>query len=178
MLDFSRYAESRTLVLGLAVLGLLGFGVLVWRARLRCSVRVTWCLALGWGWVFALAILTLVPVDLGGTSVNFVPFDGLLSDSFSLINFALNALLFVPAGAIIAFARVDRPGLWLSLVVVGAVAIEIIQYYANLQRSSDVNDVLAAAFGLLVGAVVVGLLSSDQAAVTPPRSAYGEGVPR
>lgn len=133
MLDFSRYEESSTLVFGLVALGLVGFGVLCWRVRKRESTRIAWCVALAWGWGCVVAILTLVPVDLGGTSAN------------------LNVLLFVPAGVLIVCAWVEHPTLWAAAVVVGSVCIEFTQHYANLHRSADVNDVIASTVGLGVG---------------------------
>lgn len=162
MLDLSRYTQSSALVLTLVAVGILGSGAVLWWAPQRFSRRAAWCLSLGWAWAFTLAILTLVPVDLGGTSVNLVPFDRLLGDPFSILNLALNVLLFVPAGALVTIALVRHPALWLSMIVTAAAGIEFVQHYANLQRSADVNDVIAASLGVLLGVALVRLLAPHE----------------
>lgn len=110
---------------------------------------------MGWGWLCTVAILTLVPADLGGNSVNLIPFHGLVGDPFSLLNFALNVLLFVPAGILIAYSQVKPAVVWVLALILVSVGIELAQHYWGLGRAADANDVMASALGMAVGVIVV-----------------------
>lgn len=154
MLDLSRYADHRNLVFLLILLGGVGFTLVLCLGRFRYSLRTAWSLAIGWGWLCGLAVLTLVPVDLGGNSVNLIPFHGLWGDTFSILNFGLNTLLFMPAGALIAYSRARPFIIWVLATVMVSISIELAQHYGDLGRAGDINDVLAGATGLAAGILV------------------------
>lgn len=156
MLDLSRYADHRNLVFLLIILGGVGFALVLYLGSFRYSMRTVWSLAVGWGWLCALAVLTLVPVDLGGNSVNLIPLHGLWGDAFSILNFGLNILLFTPSGALIAYSRAKPRIVWILATVIISIAIELAQHYGDLGRAGDINDVLAGALGLAAGVVVAG----------------------
>lgn len=163
MLDLTRYADHRNMVYALIFLGVTGFLLILVLGRLRFAVRTAISAALGWGWLCSLVTLTLVPVDLGGSSVNLVPFDRLFWDWFSILNFFLNILLFLPAGVLIAYSRVTPISLWVVAAIGLSTTIEVCQHYWGLGRAADVNDVIASTLGVAGGvliAITVGILAS------------------
>ena len=75
--------------------------------------------------------------------------------------FALNVVLFLPLGALMALVT-GRPWWWIALVAcTGSIAVELVQW-RWLDRVGDWRDVLANTMGAVVGAGAVILASRDR----------------
>ena len=156
--------ESRVVLIPLAILGLIT--LLVWSFRKKHVKAAQTILLLSFG-IYLLGVLHFVffPIDVNlgkyanqvpwWRTINFIPI--LTIDVYS---FVLNVVMFLPFGCYLPFLKpsitkkeVLKLGLQFSQI------LELIQLLVRTTlgsgRSTDVNDLLANAFGALLGFLLV-----------------------
>ncbi len=116
-------------------------------------------------WLGALVFMTIRPGS-GGQRVNLVPI--IVDGPGSARDALLNAAVFLPLGLLLATAgwRV-LPVLALALLV--SLTIEVMQYFVNVGRTSDVNDLITNTAGAGIGWVIVWAIQRSRRSAVPAR---------
>ncbi|MEV0374143.1 VanZ family protein [Streptomyces sp. NPDC050636] len=130
----------------------------------------TTAMALLGGWLLLLLVATLAPsqpIGSGDATVWWLPGEGLFDPGAQLQPEELamlvrqqiaNAALFLPVPLLLRFAAPDWPAAAAFLLGVGlCVAIEAAQLVMRAGRIADIDDVLCAAAGTAVGAVLAAM---------------------
>jgi len=123
-----------------------------------------WFALLVLGYLTGLATILFTPISFDGTAVYIMPIGiGRVNltnlDVFNL-GFLENIILMLPLGFLIKWAlpKLSLFGVGILGVFVGS-SVETFQYILSqhwlINRSSDINDVLANALGVLIGGAVV-----------------------
>lgn len=118
---------------------------------------------LGLGYLFGLSVILFTPLSFDGTAIYVMP-AGVGQVNLSRLylhglGFIENIILTIPLGWGIKrhFHHYPLLGLGLTGLLVGA-SIESLQYFMSqhwlINRSSDINDVIANATGILIGGLV------------------------
>ncbi|GAB3247259.1 hypothetical protein GCM10027425_02950 [Alteromonas gracilis] len=117
---------------------------------------------LGW-WLNRLTVRVYVVVrfDLGLTWLPLEP---------EHVGFALNVLLFVPVGALLAFALSGSWRAAAATAVTLSAGIEVVQLVPVLDRTADWLDVVANGLGAMMGAWSIHRFRHGPQAPTPSRS--------
>lgn len=125
-----------------------------------------WFALLTLAYLTGLAAILFTPISFSGTGIYIMPvgFGRVNLTHLDLVNlgFAENILLTLPLGLLLKWV-VPRMSLWgvgTFGLFVGS-SIETMQYILSqhwlINRSSDINDVLANALGILIGGMVVAI---------------------
>jgi len=111
-----------------------------------------------------LATILFTPISIDGTAPYLMPLGigrvNLTRFSFYNLGFLENILLTVPLGLLLknTLPKLSLFGITFFGLVVGS-GIEITQYILShrflINRSSDINDVLANALGILIGGIIM-----------------------
>lgn len=121
---------------------------------------------IGLTYITLLEIIVFTPISFFGSAIYVMPLGiGQVNltqlDIFNL-GFVENIILTVPLGMMIkwSFSRFNLAKMATIGVLIGG-SIETIQYYLShaflINRSSDINDVLANAMGIVVGSILVSI---------------------
>lgn len=125
-----------------------------------------WFALLTLAYLTGLAAILFTPISFSGTGIYIMPVGlgrvNLTHLDLANLGFAENILLTLPLGLLLKWV-VPRMSLWgigTSGLFVGS-SIETMQYILSqhwlINRSSDINDVLANALGILIGGMVVAI---------------------
>lgn len=119
------------------------------------------------GYLFGLSVILFTPLSFDGTAVYVMPAGGGQVNLTRLylhgLGFIENIILTVPLGWGIKrhFKRYSLFSLGLTGLLVGA-SIESLQYLMSqhwlINRSSDINDVIANAAGVLIGGLLAAIV--------------------
>jgi len=146
------------LLLILLVAGLGGLLILIIGRRPR------WLALLKLAYFTGLAAILFTPISFSGTSLYIMPIGigrvNLTNLSFSNLGFLENIMLTLPLGLLLkwTWSRLSLFGVGFMGLMAGS-SIEITQYFLSqhylINRSSDINDILANALGILIGGLVI-----------------------
>ena len=136
---------------------------------------------LGWrllilAYLTTLGVILFTPISFDGSAVYIMPAGtgrvNLTRLAFSNLGFAENVLLTLPLGLLIKRALPRTPLVIIAILglMIGG-SIEVAQHYLSIywliNRSSDINDVLANGIGVTIGG---GLMGIGQRVFVRPRS--------
>jgi len=146
------------LLLILLVAGLGGLLILIIGRRPR------WLALLKLAYFTGLAAILFTPISFSGTSLYIMPIGigrvNLTNLSFSNLGFLENIMLTLPLGLLLkwTWSRLSLFGVGFMGLMAGS-SIEITQYFLSqhylINRSSDINDILANALGILIGGLII-----------------------
>ncbi len=112
-------------------------------------------------WLVTVIALTLAPNPGRGQRINLHPSLDLTHDlRNTVLNVLANLLLFMPFGALASAANIGVKTWWrvlLAAAVVGS-GLEAAQWFMEVGRATDINDVIANALGSMVGFTAATLL--------------------
>lgn len=116
--------------------------------RGRTSWTAVITTALLWVWAWWVLAMTFGTRSGGGSALNLKPLD--VTNQSDVVDFALNVLMFLPAGVLLAVRGVR---VWVVLLIAGggSLAIEVMQFILKTGRTSDLNDLVANTVGCLIG---------------------------
>ncbi|MFD1420834.1 VanZ family protein [Lactiplantibacillus songbeiensis] len=142
----------------LLIAGLSGLLILIVGHRHR------WLALLKLAYFTGLATILFTPISFSGTSLYMMPIGigrvNLTNFSFSNLGFWENVILTLPLGLLLKrmWPRLSLFGVGFVGLMIGS-SIEITQYFLAhhylINRSSDINDILANALGILIGGLVI-----------------------
>jgi len=146
------------LLLILLMAGLSGLLILIIGRRPR------WLALLKLAYFTGLATILFTPISFSGTSLYIMPIGigrvNLTNLSFSNLGFLENIMLTLPLGLLLkwTWSRLSLFGVGFMGLMAGS-SIEITQYFLSqhylINRSSDINDILANALGILIGGLII-----------------------
>jgi len=146
------------LLLILLMAGLSGLLILIIGRRPR------WLALLKLAYLTGLAAILFTPISFSGTSLYIMPIGfgrvNLTNLSFSNLGFLENIMLTLPLGLLLkwTWSRLSLFGVGFMGLMAGS-SIEITQYFLSqhylINRSSDINDILANALGILIGGLII-----------------------
>ncbi|MFC6165755.1 VanZ family protein [Lactiplantibacillus dongliensis] len=146
------------LLLILLMAGLSGLLILIIGRRPR------WLALLKLAYFTGLAAILFTPISFSGTSLYIMPIGigrvNLTNLSFSNLGFLENIMLTLPLGLLLkwTWSRLSLFGVGFMGLMAGS-SIEITQYFLSqhylINRSSDINDILANALGILIGGLII-----------------------
>ncbi|WP_125572935.1 VanZ family protein [Levilactobacillus huananensis] len=140
-----------------------------------------WFALLVLGYLTGLAAILFTPISFSGTAIYIMPIGigrvNLTNIDIFNLGFLENIVLTIPLGLLVKWAlpKLSLLDVGLFGLFVGS-SIETIQYVLShhwlINRSSDINDVLANALGILIGGITVAILNR----LTATRKAHAERV--
>jgi len=146
------------LLLILLMAGLSGLLILIIGRRPR------WLALLKLAYFTGLATILFTPISFSGTSLYIMPIGigrvNLTNLSFNNLGFLENIMLTLPLGLLLkwTWSRLSLFGVGFMGLMAGS-SIEITQYFLSqhylINRSSDINDILANALGILIGGLII-----------------------
>lgn len=144
----------------LGISGLSGLIVLINQHK----ITHRYLAAFGWLYLTGLAIILFTSISYDGTSISIMPSG---TGRVNLRNFYLHGLQFweniiltVPLGILLKKMVPQMPLLVIAILgVIFGGAVESFQYFMSnhwlINRSSDINDVIANAAGIIIGSLAV-----------------------
>lgn len=133
-------------------------------AMIAIGPKHRWLAFLILGYCTSLATILFTPISVSGTALYLMPLGtgqvNLTRLAFANLGFLENIILTIPLGLILKATLPKWPllGVALTGLLIGS-GIETTQYFLShdflINRSSDINDVLANALGILIGGILM-----------------------